>query len=329
AASENVSIRSAPPHLRIVLAVFALSGFVALALEVVWFRVLTLFLRPTVYGFAMMLATILGGTALGSYLIAPLLHRRRSWIAVLAVLEMSIGVAAELSFHPLVKLQALSDWITPVVARVVPEWLGYQIAGSLLAIFPTALLMGVAFPIGLRLWAASGDSGAGDRGSVARRIGQFYSVNVAGAIVGSLASGFLLLPAIGSYRSLTILAAIGGASAMVLLSVSEWRRPARVLAGALGAIAFAAAVFWSPDPFDEFVAQRYRNDRIVWKQEGIDSTAVVHESPNRDLILTVNGNHQASTDGSTAYVHRRIGHLPMALHPNPRTALVIGLGRRP
>ena len=44
---------------------FTVSGFVSLALEVVWFRVLTLFLRPTVYGFAVMLATILAGIALG------------------------------------------------------------------------------------------------------------------------------------------------------------------------------------------------------------------------------------------------------------------------
>jgi spermidine synthase len=320
---EATSIWSAPPRLRVVIGVFALSGFVALALEVVWFRVLTLFLRPTVYGFAMMLATILTGTALGSYLIAPLLDRRRSWIAVLAVLEMAIGIAAQLSFRPLVKLQGLSDWLTPVISHVLPEWLGYQLAGSLLAIFPTALLMGVAFPIGLRLWA---DSGADDRGTVARRVGQFYSMNVAGAILGSLASGFVLLPAIGSSRSLTILAATSFTSALMLLTVSEWRGPARLLAGAAGAVVFAAAVVWSPDPFDEFVAQRYRQDRIVWKDEGIESTAVVHESPGRDLILTVNGNHQASTDGSTTYVHRRIGHLPMALHPNPRTALVIGLG---
>ena len=54
----------------------------------------------------MMLATILAGTALGSYAIAPLLDRRRSWIAVLAMLETAISVAAALSFRPLAKLQA-------------------------------------------------------------------------------------------------------------------------------------------------------------------------------------------------------------------------------
>ena len=51
---------------------------VSLALEVVWFRVLTLFLRPTVYGFAVMLATILAGISLGSYLVTPLLGAARS-----------------------------------------------------------------------------------------------------------------------------------------------------------------------------------------------------------------------------------------------------------
>jgi spermidine synthase len=42
--------------------------------------------------------------------------------------------------------------------------------------------------------------------------------------------------------------------------------------------------------------------------------------------MTINGNHQASTDAGTTYVHRRIGHLPMALHHDPRSILVIGLG---
>ena len=42
---------------------------------------------------------------------------------------------------------------------------------------------------------------------------------------------------------------------------------------------------------DEFIAQRYANDRIISKEEGIESTVVVHQSPDGHLILTVNGNH--------------------------------------
>jgi spermidine synthase len=79
-------------QLLVVLAVFTLSGVIALAIEVVWFRVLTLFLRPTVYGFAVMLATILTGIALGSYVVTPLLERRLRWLSILAGLELGAGV---------------------------------------------------------------------------------------------------------------------------------------------------------------------------------------------------------------------------------------------
>jgi spermidine synthase len=85
----------------------------------------------------------------------------------------------------------------------------------------------------------------------------------------------------------------------------------------------------APDPFTEFVAQRYPNTDLVWKQEGAEATVSVHEfgaAPRRRRILTINGNHQAGDDFPTTFTHRRIGHLPMIIHPQARTALVIGLG---
>jgi len=309
-------------RLRMVLAVFALSGVISMALEVVWFRVLTLFLRPTVYGFAVMLATILTGISLGSYLVTPWLGRRARWMFALAAIELAIGVTAVLSFQPITYLLPLSTSLTPIVSRVLPEYLAYPIAGSLLAIFPTALLMGTAFPIGLHLW-----TGAGKRQTAqsARRLGLFYSLNVAGGIIGSLVAGFVLLPRLGSRVSLMLLAAASFGSGLVLLGASDARRPVRIGAGLAASVVFAAAVWFSPDPFIEFIRQRYPRSEIVWQEEGVATTVVVHKRDD-ELSLTVNGVHEASTGGVMTYVHRRIGHLPMAVHPDARTALVIGLG---
>ncbi len=306
----------------IILVVFTISGAVSLALEVVWFRVLTLFLRPTVYGFAVMLAMILVGISTGSFLVTPLLNRRLRWMEVLAGLELAIGIAIVLSFRPLVYLPALSDTLTPLVAPFMPEYLGYPITGALLAIFPVALLMGLAFPIGLHTWAA----GRRRDEHTAGRIGLFYSLNVAGAIAGSIVAGFLMLPRLGSGTSLVVLGSLSFAAGLALLAASGLSRQARAASALLASAVFAAAVWWSPDPFVQFVAQRYPGQAIVWQEEGVEATVVVHRNRSDELTLTINGNHQASTDESTAYVHRRIGHLPMAIHPNPRTALVIGLG---
>jgi len=204
----------------------------------------------------------------------------------------------------------------------MPGYLVFPLTGSLLAIFPTALLMGVAFPIGLRVWAG----GPRDTARLAERVALFYAFNVGGAIAGSLVAGFILLPFMGSRAAIDALSGLALSSGLLLLSVSEWPAATRAAVAALAVASFAAIAAASPDPFQQFITQRFRGDRIVWREEGVEATVVVHRSPAGDLSMTVNGNHQASTDASTAYVHRRIGHLPMALHPDPRTALVIGLG---
>jgi spermidine synthase len=307
---------------RLVLLVFGISGFTALALEVVWFRTLTLFLRPTVYGFALMLAAVLAGIAVGSYAVTPILDRRGRWISVLATLEFAISLAALFSFGLLVNLNASADRMRPLLTSIVDEWLVYPLVGSVQAIFPTAILMGAAFPIGLRLWSASG----GDAGPTrARRIGTFYAVNVAGSIAGSIVAGFFLLPNLGSRWSIILLAAMSFGCGLGLLARSEWRRTTRLFAGAAMSVVFVLGVWRSPDPFDQFVALRYPRQRIVWREEGVEATVVVH-ARNDELTLSVNGNHQASTGRAMVHGHRMIGHLPMLLHWDPRSALVIGLG---
>jgi spermidine synthase len=322
-AAASVAGRGTNRGLAVVLTVFTLSGATSLALEVVWFRVLTLFLRPTVYGFAVMLATILSGIALGSYIATPLVQRRARWVAVLGGLEVAIAVTVTASFASLAWLPRLSDAVTPLVARVLPDYLGYPLAGSLLTIFPTALLMGIAFPIGLHVWTI-GDRGDGSRS--ASRLSTFYALNVAGGIVGSLAAGFLLLPLLGSPKSLMLLGTVTLLGGLALLRVSELARTTRLVAMVGATAVFAAVLAAAPNPFAEFIAQRYAGDEILSVDEGVEATVLVQRTRNGDLSLTVNGNHQASSDDTTTYVHRRIGHFPMALHPNARTALVIGLG---
>ena len=69
---------------------------------------------------------------------------------------------------------------------------------------PTTILLGLAFPIGLTLWA--GDDASED---TSRRVGAFYSLNVFGAILGSVLAGFVLLPQLGSRASLIVTAGAG------------------------------------------------------------------------------------------------------------------------
>ena len=55
-----------------------MSGFVSFALEIVWFRMLVVLFRPTTYAFTVMLATVLAGIAVGSWLSTSFTRRGRA-----------------------------------------------------------------------------------------------------------------------------------------------------------------------------------------------------------------------------------------------------------
>lgn len=310
---------------QIVLWTFFISGVMSLALEIIWFRMLVVFLRPTAYAFTIMLACVLGGIALGSALAAPVLRMRGRWLPVLAVIQALIGVAAVLSFNALTRSQAAIDVATPWFAALgLNTYLAPLVASSVVAMLPTTLLLGMAFPIGLSVWAGDDTSD-----ETSGRVGAFYSLNVFGAILGSVVAGFVLLPAIGTRPSLILVSALATSSSIALAWSQRRTRPAFAYAVAtLAPVLFGIGAFYAVDPFDVAFARFYRNETLVWREEGVQTTVAVHDRagnlPMR--VMYLDGNHQANNSIPTAFVHHRIGALPVMLHPAPTTALVVGLG---
>jgi spermidine synthase len=290
--------------------VFALSGFAALALEVIWFRVLLVFFTVSSYAFTTMLATVLGGIAAGSALVTFEMRKERDWVRALATLQWGTSLAAVGSLT-----------LLAVVFRAGWPASG-MIPASVLAIFPATALMGASFPVGMRLWAAAA---AESRGRLARRIGLLNALNLGGAIPGSVASGFFLLSRLGSTAGLRAAAAIYLVCAFLLLSQHPSRRAA-VRRAVLGAAAFLLASLTLPDPFNAVLARRYPGQRLLWREEGIQTTVTVQESAQGVRVLNLDGLHQANDSKDMVKLHRRLGHLPMALHPAPRKVLVLGLG---
>jgi spermidine synthase len=314
---------------RAVLWTFFLSGLMSLALEIVWFRMLVVYLRPTAYAFTIMLAMVLAGIALGSAVASPLLRRRREWLPALTVIQLAIGIAAVLSFNMLARSQALLDrgaeeggWLAAIG---LDAYLAPIVVSSAAAMLPTTVLLGLAFPIGLALWA--GDDANPE---TSRRVGAFYSLNVVGAIAGSVVAGFVWLPALGSRTSLLVASALAVVSSVMLAAV-QWRaRPN--FAGfvmLVGPVAFAMAGLNTVDPFDVAFERFHRGERLLWRKEGVQTTVAIHERaggrrPMR--VMYLDGMHQANDSDATAFVHHRIGALPVMLHQRPTTALVVGLG---
>jgi spermidine synthase len=305
-----------------VLVVIALSGTVSLALEIVWFRILVFFLRPTTYAFASMLAAVLVGLAVGSYLVTPWLRRRANWLAVLGFTEVAIALTGLLSAFALSRgnqvlatMWTASENLPPPYDFVLP-----LLVSAGVAILPTAILLGAAFPLGLILWTTGG---AQDERHVGRRVGVLYALNVAGAIVGSLAGGFLLIPLLGAQHSLVLITAVPLIGGVVLLWMARPRGGHLAMAG--GAAAFVTIALLLPDVFQDVIIHRYPGHHILSHAEDAQATvSVVQHGDSRTLLI--DGMHHASDGEDMVGYHRAIGTLGVAVHPDPKHILIIGMG---
>nr|MDQ3349154.1 fused MFS/spermidine synthase [Acidobacteriota bacterium] len=301
---------AAPGLPRLAVTVFALSGFAALALEVVWFRILVYFVPATTYAFSTMLGAVLLGLAGGSFAATPLLARRDRLLSRLALLHLATAVSVPLAATLLV-LAYRAGWHTTADVHV-----------SVLIAFPPAFLMGMGYPMGLRGWAAAGHA---QHGLDAQRVGNLNSANLIGGIAGAVAGAFVVLPWLGTRAGLCALASVYLVTCFLLLREFTPRLRAPIAAGAL--CAFAAAALSVPNLVDAATGRRYgAGERLFWWKEGAQTTAAVRITPAGRRLLYLDGLHQASDAREVVLTHRLIGHLPMALHPNPARAIVIGLG---
>ena len=164
-----------PIRLSVAMLLAGLSGFVALGLEIVWFRVFSVASSDRAPAFALLLATYLAGVAAGSYISEKLTQTAQATavIRVIGVLMLAAG--------------GLSVFLPPLVATLMGH--GFNYLASTPAFFVTAGLLGSALPLLCQV--------AVDRKTAGRGVSFIYGSNIAGSVLGSLGIGFVLMQRFG------------------------------------------------------------------------------------------------------------------------------------
>jgi spermidine synthase len=323
---------------RVAVGVAALSGALALVAEVVWTRALALVLGSSVYAFTVMLVTFLVGIAAGSALCARRVERLRAPGVALAGLFFLAGLSTFAGLLALTELPYLFLRLFGWTEGRHGLLLGLQFVVSAALILAPAACSGAVFPLCVRV-AGGATTGAG------RTVGTLYAANTVGAIAGSFAGGFLLLPAVGirgTLLTVTLLELALAVAVALALAQAAHRRAAVAVAAVAAGLAVAAPVLapaWDALVMMSGVAvyaprlhgltrrqfdERQKRVRLLLYEEGLTTTVSVEESRG-GVFLRVNGKIDAST-GVDMPTQVLAGHVPLLVHPAPREALVIGLG---
>jgi len=307
-----------------VLPLMLLAGAVAFFQEVLWTRMLSHVVGSSIYAFGVMVASFLSGIALGGIIGAAVARtRERAAVALGLALVVAAGAAAMAYLH-------LED-LLPSAAGLLGKsnvYFGFlHVPNSLfcgLLLLPMTLAIGMTYPLAVRVLASDAEEAAPASARV-------YAWNTVGAIVGSLAAGFILIPALkyeGAIRVAVFASAtLGVAAVWILFPVN------RILAIASTVLAVAGCAFFKPQaPMTLLVTSPLNvgsQHRVLYYDIG-RSASVVMLAQDGGLGLRTNGLPEAlmESPGSLQRFSGEFWLSPLAViaRPQARDMLIVGYG---
>ena len=199
---------------RWIIGTFTASGIAGLVYEVVYAKALAVTFGSTALASYTVLATYMGGMALGAWLGGHIADRSRNPLVTYAFCEALIGLYAALTpmlFRLVQNVYVSFSLDTPPDAgwlTVLRLFLGVGCLG-----LPT-ILMGATMPLMFKHLRGLGVS---SRGAIA----PLYGANVAGAAIGSVIAGYWILPAVGRNGGTYLAAAMSLVVALYVLDRSK------------------------------------------------------------------------------------------------------------
>ena len=288
---------------RVMAILFFMSGFVALANEVLWTRFLSLILHNTVYTYTLTLTVILLGIVLGSILTASRFDRVQRHGFLFGCVQTANALLVLVAM-----LLPASFWTRWADS---PNLSGQFLLIAAIMLLPS-IFSGMTFPLAIR-FVVQEASHAGIS------VGRMVALNTLGGICGSLLIGFVFLPYTGMVLTLKWTTGVGllaGMGAWILLDTSRMRLW----------LVIASAACWLGIPMlmSTDLPRDYLNldGRLISHREGVSSTISVLRD---DAYSTLEVDRL--WQGTSERTHQALAaHIPALLHEQPDEVLVVGLG---
>lgn len=313
-----------------------ITGFTFLLMELVWYRMLAPLLGGSTFTFGMILAVALLGVALGGIAYAFAASEEQPTLRHFATTCALEALAIAIPFALGDRLALFTALLHPLQAFGFSGQVISWMLVCVITVLPAAIVAGYQFPLVVALIGRA-------RHEVGAQLGRVYAWNTAGAIAGSLAGGFGLLPLLGALASwrLATFTMLALAAVAVTLAVTRQRRfglaaTAIGVAAVLAITATGPTAAWRHTPIGAGRVQfnsptpnmlldwlNTRRRVVVWEADGVESSVALTSETAYSFVVNGKIDGNSRLDAGTQVMS---GLLASILHPAPRTSLVIGLG---
>lgn len=293
------------------LAVLFLTGFISLSYEILWVRILSTYGLSTSQSFALILAGFLLGFSIGAYLISSKIDVREILEATFSRVCILTAVSGALVLFLFQRFEVVTQFLVdglPVSLMVASLTLAFA------ASFIPAIFMGILFPLGLRIYSNNVDE-------IGIKTGKIFFSNTAGAVIGSIATGFVLIPFAGMWHTTLILVNLS-----LLISVFIYLKNRNFTRFHLTAllVVFVGAnllVFSDQKTFHKEV----KGFDVIYYAEGVSGTVTAIEKRGYRGLF-VDGQNVSGTDPVLIADSKMLAHLPLLIAEKPESAVTVGYG---
>lgn len=312
---------------KIALILYAISGGIALGYEVVWSQALAPLLSSRVYAFATMLSVYLLGLVVGSFLYGRYADKSKNPWRIFGLLIIGAGFSALILFFVLdswtIEFQDTIGKSTFSITKsnMIANIARFASTAFIILFIPT-LLLGAAFPAASRIIAKEQQIG--------RDMGIITASNTGGGILGTMFTGFVLIPVFGIMKTLGILAITASLiGCYALIKESNNKRRTRMVSTFTIFVFVVLALILPKDKIAQILVQKRGGETIFYSEKAGGSVAVIEQkTPNSNFRRLYIHGFSNSGDGMASLRYMRLqALLPLIIHnEQPKSAMVIGFG---
>ncbi|MFH1121530.1 MAG: fused MFS/spermidine synthase [Bacteroidota bacterium] len=310
---------------RVSLAATFTFGFAVIGLQVVWIRILRIYLTNTSYTFSLIASMVILGLFAGSWYYMKKGDKFRNDSFTMLKLLLMTSLAVVVGFLILLRLPELIMF--PMAANQDAYFLRIiiiPVISSLLVIIPVTFISGYAFPLACTLFTRSYRDVSGS-------IGKVLLWNTAGSVIGPLMAAYLLIPLLGSglavlfFPMILLVISFFIAQKISAIRKTGFLKPVIAVAGSIMLLILVVRpeVYILPPSFSRF------EKKILDYHESVEGTYVVgEETSGRNTVLSTYVNNSAVIGSSydAVKVVKMVGHLPFFAGLQVKNALVVGFG---